>query len=211
MLFVVILMLSLFSCSPDDGESRLPENLIAIPVVLQGTGCTCGVACVQSVLYYNGIDFREDLLAAELGCTSENGTDIDRIISFLTHVMVARFGKEYEGIEAQKREDITIAELCQAIDGGHPVICCLQAWYGESGYDYSDEWDCGHYAMAIGYDESRIYFMDPSTLGNYTYIDKDEFLTRWHDRSRDEVCSHMGIIITNPNPVFSADQPLPME
>lgn len=124
-MFVVILMLSLFSCSPDDGESRLPENLIAIPVVLQGTGCTCGVACVQSVLYYNGIDFREELLAAELGCTSENGTDIDRIISFLTHVMVARFGKEYEGIEAQKREDITIAELCQAIDGGHPVICCL--------------------------------------------------------------------------------------
>ncbi len=38
-----------------------------------------------------------------------------------------------------------------------------------------------HYAVAIGYDEKHIYFMDPSTLGHYTFIPIAEFLDRWHD------------------------------
>lgn len=198
-------------------QPQLPENLISLPVVRQGTGYTCGVACVQSILYYNGIDFREDNLAQELGSTPEDGTNIDQMISFLTGVTSddgwwLGLGNEFfNGIGAEKQEEMTLEELCEAIDESHPVICCLQAWYGESGYDYTDEWECGHYAIAIGYDETNIYFMDPSTLGNYTYIEKEEFLDRWHDKAGETVCSHMGIVITNPNPVFSSQQVLPME
>lgn len=32
----------------------------------------------------------------------------------------------------------------------------------------------------IGYDLERFYFMDPSTLANYTYIPVQEFEDRWH-------------------------------
>lgn len=46
---------------------------------------------------------------------------------------------------------------------------------------YLDAWDDGHYAVVVGYDQSNIYFMDPSTLGNYTCIPTEAFLTRWHD------------------------------
>lgn len=212
-----VMLLSACGSQSSGEESQLPDNLIALPVVRQGTGYTCGVACAQSILYYNGIDFREDNLAQELGSTPEDGTNIDRIISFLNEVTPEDgwwlgLGTEFsDGIGAEKREDMTLEELCAAIDEGKPVICCIQAWYGESGYDYTDEWECGHYVIAIGYDEENIYFMDPSTLGNYTYIEREEFLTRWHDSANGVICNHMGIVITNPNPVFSADQVLPME
>ena len=53
--------------------------------------------------------------------------------------------------------------------------------------------------------------MDPSTLGNYTYIEKEEFLKRWHDTANGVIYNQTGIIITNPNPVFSAQQVIPME
>lgn len=210
-------LLSACAAAPASDDSPFPDNLIRLPVVRQGTGYTCGVACVQSILYYNGIDFREDDLAAALGSTPENGTNIDQIISFLTQVTWEDgwwlgLGTEFsDGIGAERQDGMTVEELCAAIDQGHPVICCIQAWYGESGYDYTDEWECGHYVVAIGYDDANVYFMDPSTLGNYTYIEKEEFMTRWHDSANGEVCNQLGIIITNPNPVFSPEQIMPLE
>ncbi len=206
-----------YSDAAHTGEVTLPENLIPLPVTRQSTAYTCGVACVQSLLYYNGIDFREDVLAAELGSTAEDGTNIDRLIDFLQNVTAddgwwLGLGTPfYDGIGAQRQDNMSLEELCTAIDAAQPVICCLQAWYGESGYDYSDEWECGHYAIAVGYDQERIFFMDPSTLGNYTYIEKEEFLTRWHDSANGVTCNQLGIVIENPNPVFSANQVLPME
>lgn len=211
------LFLSACAPSPGEGESAFPDNLIRLPVVRQSTGYTCGVSCVQSILYYNGIDYREDALAEALGSTPEYGTNVEQIISFLNQVSSSDgwwlgLGTEFsDGIGAQRQDDMTLEALCSAIDEGQPVICCIQAWYGESGYDYTDEWECGHYVIAIGYDDDNIYFMDPSTLGNYTYIEKEEFLTRWHDSANGQVCNHLGIVITNPNPVFSAEQILPME
>ncbi len=55
----------------------------------------------------------------------------------------------------------------------------IQAW-GENGVDYATDWKDSHYVIACGYDENRIYFMDPYTLGYYTYISTSELLKRWH-------------------------------
>lgn len=41
----------------------------------------------------------------------------------------------------------------------------------------------------------NIYFMDPSTLANYTYVPIDEFLDRWHDWDGDKKVRHLGIAI----------------
>jgi hypothetical protein len=50
----------------------------------------------------------------------------------------------------------------------------IQAWVdnndGKFPIDWKNLWDDGHYCVAVGYDEERIFFMDPSTLGHYTYI-----------------------------------------
>jgi len=50
--------------------------------------------------------------------------------------------------------------------------------------DWSQDWEDGHYVVGIGYDSNNIYFMDPATMGNYTYIPVDEFLARWHDKDQ---------------------------
>jgi len=64
---------------------------------------------------------------------------------------------------------MTLNDIRNFIDNGIPVIVLIQAW-AESLVDYSQDWEDGHYAVAIGYDRDTIYFMDPSTLGNYTYF-----------------------------------------
>jgi predicted double-glycine peptidase len=70
----------------------------------------------------------------------------------------------------------------------------IQAWAIPT-KDYESSWDSGHYAVAIGYDEANIYLMDPSTLGNYTYIPRDEFAKRWHDQDMDIKLRQAGIVI----------------
>ena len=45
------------------------------------------------------------------------------------------------------------------IDKKKPVICLIQAWNGDSDYDYSKDWEDGHYVIAIGYDKNNIYFI----------------------------------------------------
>jgi predicted double-glycine peptidase len=187
-----------------------------VPLVRQATDYTCGVACTESILYYNGIDYREDNLAQTLGATEEDGTDIAHIVDFL-HRVNSRTGywmgqgTEFQGgIGAELRTDMTLDDLRAQIDGGHPVICAIQAWSAETNEDYAAEWEDGHYVIAVGYDDDNVYFMDPSTRGNYTYIANDEFMTRWHDGDSDQRLQQPGIVITNPNPVYDPDVVLPL-
>jgi hypothetical protein len=69
----------------------------------------------------------------------------------------------------------------EEVDRGSPVLVALQAW-ARGPEDYLlGRWDSGHYAVVVGYDAHRVYFADPSTMGNYTYVGKEEFLARWYD------------------------------
>jgi predicted double-glycine peptidase len=86
-------------------------------------------------------------------------------------------------------------DLRDFIDKGEPVIVLIQAW-AESPVDYSRDWEDGHYVVAIGYDRDNVYFMDPSTLGNYTYLPNREFFDRWHDEDAGVQLNHFGMIIT---------------
>lgn len=79
--------------------------------------------------------------------------------------------------------------------------------------NYPHDWDDGHCAIAISYDDDRIYFMDPSTLGNYTYIADPEFLNRWHDTDSDNVTKliHFGVVLSGQEPSYDPNVILPME
>ncbi len=76
---------------------------------------------------------------------------------------------------------MTIEQLQACLDNKQPVIIAYQAWKDNPSIPYQDDWEDGHFSIAIGYDSNNIYFMDPYTLGNYTSIPTSEFLTRWHD------------------------------
>ncbi len=177
-----------------------PTVLLELPQTRQATDYTCGVAVLQSILGYNGILYRQDVLEKKVEANPEDGTNPRAMMACLAE----------NGIGAELVRNMTLADLRKYIDNGRPVICFLQAWNSDPAVDYTDLWDDGHYAIAIGYDNARIYFMDPSTLANYTYIPNGQFLSRWHDGDRENGIHNGGIVITNPNPVYRRDQFKPM-
>lgn len=173
-------------------DKNTVKNLIPVPITRQSTDYTCGVSVMQSVLGYYGDDIREDNLAKALGAKPDSGTDYMHSVEYA----------KLKGYEVAVYKDMTLNQLQEFITKGQPVICAIQAW-SEKPANYKEDWEDGHYVIAIGYDKDRIYFMDPSTLGNYTYIPIPEFLNRWHDvDQRGNKLIHFGIVITKNKPVY---------
>lgn len=161
-------------------------NLIRVPLTRQSSDYTCGVAVMQSILYFhdNQDDYSEDTLVEELNADPVNGT---------SYPAMADFARS-KGYFVEVRTEMTLDDIRDFIDKGVPVIVLIQAW-AESPVDYSRDWEDGHYAVAIGYDRDVVYFMDPSTLGNYTYLPNREFLDRWHDEDKGGKLDRFGMII----------------
>lgn len=179
-------------------SSNLPfcasENLIAVPMTRQATNYSCGAAAMQSMFGFYGEDLNEDELVKLLKTNSEEGTDYNEIV---------RVAKE-KGYEVKVYKDMSLAQLKKQLDKKNPVLCLIQAW-AEKKVDYSTDWQDGHYVVAIGYDKSRIFFMDPSTLGNYTFIKNKDFLKRWHDKNSTESLNHFGLTIKKKKSSYKAD------
>ena len=170
------------------------EHMLKLPLCRQATDYTCGAAALQSILYYYGDEWGEASLAEALNSNPDYGTNYHDIISVA----------EGEGLQAEAHSDMTIEDLKADVLAGKFVIVALQAW-SENPDSYASDWNDGHYAVVIGYDDTRIYFMDPLQLGNYTYIPTDEFLIRWHDTDSDYVTQlvHFGIIVWSNEPVYN--------
>lgn len=171
------------------------KNLIRVPMTRQSTDYTCGVAALQSVLAYYGDEIREDHLAKLLGTNPKNGTDYRRFVEYA----------KSKGYKVAVYKDMTLEQLEALIRKGQPVICAIQAWSADA-LNYNEDWKDGHYVIAIGYDKERIYFMDPSTLGHYTYIPIRQFLQRWHDEDQQvHKLIHFGIVIVKNKHVYDPD------
>jgi predicted double-glycine peptidase len=168
------------------------ENLVRVPLTRQATDYTCGVAALQSVLAYYGDDEREGVLAKACKASTVSGTRYSRM---------AQYAKS-KGYQVAVKMDSTLEELQALLDQKLPVICLIQAWPGRE-VDFTNDWDDGHYVVAIGYDKDNVYFMDPSTIGNYTFIPKPEFLKRWHDcESKTKKYNHFTMVINKAKPAF---------
>ncbi len=185
-----------------------PQKFIPLPQTRRGWDRTGGIACVESVLRYAGFDFdtREDLLHDQL-CTSDaEGATLWPIVQFLSQVRHA--DETRERMMVGMMDNISVEELKEHLADGRPVICLLQAWRdGEPklkrGHDYTNDWEHGHFAVAVGYDEQNVYFMDPAVSGNYTYVPygpdpaTSELDKRWHAMDPDYgECDHTGLILT---------------
>jgi predicted double-glycine peptidase len=161
-----------------DADARaLPANAIAVPLVAQETAYSCGDASILALLrYWDPEDFgstKESALYSPLHTTPEDGTDPQPMVDFVSGV---------RGLHAELREHATVADLAGAIDRGEPVVVDLQAWQDPPGSRaWADDWDDGHYAVLVGYDDAALYFMDPSTEGRFAYVPRAEIDARWHD------------------------------
>lgn len=192
-----------------------PRKRLELPLVRQSSNWTCGVASLMSVLAYFGIQFREDVLINTLGSTNCNpniGTAYESIVALANVELKKKYGNS-PNVGAVAKFNMTPEDLEKAIDAGSPVQVALQAWTcpntdpkkincsnNQSIVNYySTDNDDGHYAVVIGYDDYNFYFMDPSTIGNYTYIPKQEFAARWHDvdGTDNKPVINLGIIYSN--------------
>jgi predicted double-glycine peptidase len=201
----VILVLINFSCDnnvkPVESNNNTLNSLIKVPLARQATSYTCGVASLQSLLYYFGDDWRQDNLATELGSDSANGTNYNNIVKFCKKL----------NYSVNVYKELSIDSLKSMVSKGNPILVVIQAWAGTS-VDYKNEWESGHYVICVGYDNNNLYFMDPSTLGNYTYIPTNEFLSRWHDNDQEgNLLSHFAISITKNNIKYNPNNILRME
>jgi predicted double-glycine peptidase len=167
-------------------SKKIPDDAIKIhlPKVNQTTNYTCGAACLRAVAGYFGVGPEdEDEFAELLNSTPEDGTSPGNIIR----------GARQLGLHAFGRHNMTIDSLKSRIDKGIPVICSVQAWGNEKVYPKDGS---GHYVTAIGFDNERIYFEDPSIAKSRGFLSYNEFMTRWHDKeSKDKRYERFGIAV----------------
>ena len=178
------------------------EDFIPVPLARQATNYTCGAAAMQSILYYYGDEYREDRLAKRLKSDPDNGTNYRNMVQFA----------QSKGIEVVVRTNLTIDDVKLALHNRKPVIVAFQAW-SDNVINYADDCEDGHYAVIVGYDNDRLYFMDPSTLGNYTFISNSDFLKRWHDIDADNVTrlQDFGMIFSKDKPAYNPNIILQLE
>jgi ABC-type bacteriocin/lantibiotic exporter with double-glycine peptidase domain len=175
-------------------QSALPSNLLRLPLVRQATDYTCGVAALQSVFAYYGEDLREDLLARALRANRHEGTRCKRIETLARK----------HGYDVQVVEECSLDELKRFIAAGKPVLVLLQAWPDKE-VDFSKDWKDGHYVVAVGFNTESVYFMDPSTSGQYVYIPASQFERRWHDVDGHTRLQHFAMAISKAGATRNLD------
>lgn len=194
-----------FYTMPKKSYFPRPKVMLNLPLCRQATNYTCGVACVQSVLRYANYDFdmRQDSLCEILQATPEIGTPSQNISYYLNNI---RYDTDPEGtsyFNTHIEQNMTIADVESQLRAGNPVMLAIQAWNWnqetgeyEINLDYTNDWESGHYVIACGYDNNNIFFMDPSTAANYTYIPKSQLCARWHDIEEDgTIFNQAGLVV----------------
>jgi predicted double-glycine peptidase len=178
--------------------ASLPVNLVQVPVVTQRRDFSCGPAATLALLRYwrpetyTTVD--ETDLYASLETTNERGTEPQPMEALLRR----------SGLEAHYRfGDVTVRDLERAVDAREPPIVDLQAWTDHEA-PYRETWDAGHYVVMIGYDDERLFFVDPSTVTphGYVFLPRAELDDRWHDLAglTDDRVERMAIFVRDPAP-----------
>ena len=143
-------------------------KILTYPETRQTFGFDCGANALVSALVYAGIEEREDRIAA-LARTTKAGTSTQGILRVM----------RYYGLPIKAGRGMQPRDLRAGIIRGWPTLITIQA-YRESNRPYHELWDDGHWVVAIGFDEYRIYFEDPSSFFR-AWLADEELRQRWHD------------------------------
>jgi predicted double-glycine peptidase len=150
----------------------VPQGAIKTEVldVRQNTNFSCGAAALHAVCAYWGVGPESEYdYMKSLHSDPSMGTTPQHIIEYAKH----------RGLKVDARDCMTVLDLKTHLDKGRPVIVLIQAWGDKKRYrDYDEN---GHYVVAIGYDDKRIYFEEPVMLGHRAFLTYKEFDERWHD------------------------------
>ena len=168
----------------------------------QATEYSCGASSLQAILSYWGRDVDEAELMGLLGTTPEEGTYPEAIVRVAQSL----------GFQAELKSGLTLEEVRQATDRGEPVMMLGQVWLTGKPGDHAltddalaDEWDSGHWFIALAVDDEYVYFEDPYVRMGKGFVPRSQFEERWHnvmggDRSKPQQI-RMGIFIRGDRPV----------
>jgi len=167
--------------------------ILDFPYIRQLEDYSCGSSCVQGILHYYGFDkVEEDDLISYLLVTSENGTNPKNI---------KKLFQKYGLNVISKKSNID--EIIENISNKIPVILNLQAWSDKEEVDYTEDYDDGHYVVAIGFENDILIFADPSHMYR-TYLTHEEVNRRWHDKENEnEYNNYLAIFISGRESEFS--------
>ena len=143
---------------------------LILPKLRQTYPFDCGAKALQSVLAYYGVFLREDKIM-KIAKTNKNGTEVKGIIEVL----------KINHLKYIKKK-MSVDDLNKYISKEIPVILVLQAWTDSKNVDWKNDWDDGHYVVAVGFMKNKILFEDPSSF-LLTYLTTKELEDRWHDVS----------------------------
>lgn len=173
---------------------QIPKDAIkvALPKVRQETNYSCGPAALKAIAKYFqvGTDEEKDYIKL-CKATKQQGASPDNI---------AKAGIKL-GLNAKIKEGMTLKDIANYLKKGIPVICSMQAW--GSGGEVYEKAESGHYVVAIGFDENKIYFEDPTIdHPDRGYLSYAEFNNRWHDvEIGGKHVVHLGIALWKKNPL----------
>lgn len=174
-------------------------KILTFPKYRQSFEFDCGASAVQSVLAYYGIDVNEGEVIKIAG-TNETGTMPSGISAVVKH-----FGLD------QKSGTMKAEEVKKYLDQNIPVILVLQAWASHPVVDWPNHWESGHYVVAIGYDEEKVYFEDPAS-SNRTFLTFEKLEERWHDVDvSGNKYDHWGMAIFGKTPSYNPETMLALE
>jgi predicted double-glycine peptidase len=173
-----------------------PPPLLPVPLISQAHPWSCGAAALMAALVYFGVfDEAESVLDVDLHVNPEDGTRVENIVA-----EARRFG-----LRAEARVDQSLDDLSRALSRGAVVIAAIQAWPTDKIADWRTDWEDGHYVVVVGLLNDRVYVMDPSVRTGYAYLNRNDFLTRWHDSDVDGdqlvVWNRLGIVIEGGKPI----------
>lgn len=153
-------------------SSKVPDDAVRIhlPKVEQTTSYSCGAASLRAIADFFGVGPEEEKdWIALLHSDPEEGTLPTSIVKVARSL----------GLHAIARQGMTIDSLKSRLEKKIPVICAVQAWGDIQKYPTKDA--SGHYVVAIGFDNEKIYFEDPSLQKTRGFLTYRDFLDRWHD------------------------------
>lgn len=160
-------------------------KILDFPELRQTYEYDCGAKSLQAVLAYYGIEIREEILIKMAKTKPKEGTSIENICKTLE-----KFHLQFDS------RSMTIEEIKHYIDQKIPVIILLQAWSNRI-CSYINNYHNGHWVVAIGYNQRKIFFEDPYSF-HRTFLYQTELAERWHGREGREKISHYGIAVFGP-------------
>jgi uncharacterized protein len=175
-------------------------QILNFPKLRQTFGHDCGSTAAQSVLAFYGIDVRGDKIMKMAKTTTKFGTPVKGILKVL---------RKYD--LKCTAEHMNISQVKKFLDKQIPVIILIQAWSIKKDVDWENNWDDGHFVVAIGYSKNKIYFEDPSSIKR-TYLTFNELKKRWHDidSTTGKIYFNLGIAVYGKKPLYNSSRPIPM-